>query len=351
MRARILVVGGYGAVGRLLSRDLAAEAGIGLVIAGRNLAAAQRLAAELGAAARRSDLDDRVSWAAAIADIDLVVMCIDQGSTGFVALVLERGIRYADITAEDRLFRAIEAIKTPIRAAAMLSVGLAPGLTNLLAVRAAAELDSVETVEIGMLFGLGDEHGDAALAWLADKLFDPACERKPLRMDFGRDWGRRAAYPVDFSDRHALMRTRRFAAQTRMAFESRLTTALVFWLSATFAGSRLLRSLAFAGFRRLRLGSRTVNLNVVASGWKNGVRATTTMRFHAAGEAETTARLSTIQILGFLTDPPPPGIWHSHEILDPTSQFQAIEAAGVGRLDTGGPRRWRVEMPERRLRN
>jgi saccharopine dehydrogenase (NAD+, L-lysine-forming) len=149
---------------------------------------------------------------------------------------------------------------------------------------------------------------------------------------------------VDFADRHALMRTRRFNATTRMAFESRLTTALVFGVAGLFAGSRPMRSLAVASFRRVRFGSRTVNLSVLAVGWKNGMRMTSTARFHGVGEAETTARLAALQIREFLADPPPPGIWHSHEILDPIRQFWAIEAELAGHLDVEGREIWIPEM-------
>jgi saccharopine dehydrogenase (NAD+, L-lysine-forming) len=340
MTTRILVVGGYGTVGAHLCRALAVEGGLEVVVAGRRLASAEALAAKFGARARQIDLTDRTTWSSAVEGIDLVVMCMDQARTDFVAFVLRRGIRYADITAEDSFFRAVEALPAPARAAALLSVGLAPGLTNLLAIHAAAQLDSVEAVEIGMLFGLGDEHGDAALDWLAKKFFDPHRERAPLALDFGRGWGRRTAYPVDFSDRHALMRTRGFVANTRMAFESRLTTTLVFGFAGLFAGNRLMQSLTAAAFRRVRLGSRTVNLSVVAVGWKNGLRMESAARFHGIGEAQTTARLAALQIREFLDEPPPPGVWHSHEILDPARQFGAMEAGLVGHIDVAGRKVW-----------
>jgi saccharopine dehydrogenase (NAD+, L-lysine forming) len=232
MRARILVVGGYGAVGAHLCRALAAQGGVEIVAAGRRLDRAAALAAELNATGRRLDLDDPATWEGVVKRLDLVVMCMDQKSTAFVEYLFARGIGYVDITAEDRLFRRIE--RLPPRSAAMLSVGLAPGLTNLLATDAAAQLDSVERIAIGILTGLGDAHGTAGKAWTAQRMFDPAEPRASALLDFGAPWGRRRAHSVGFADQHALARTLRIPVTTRLAFESRLATAATFGLARLF---------------------------------------------------------------------------------------------------------------------
>jgi saccharopine dehydrogenase-like NADP-dependent oxidoreductase len=93
----------------------------------------------------------------------------------------------------------------------IVSVGLAPGLTNLLA--ASVHAATPRPVDLAVLLGAGEEHGAAATEWsyrLLGRHFD----------DHGRSTrnytspsvfelpghGRRRLYRVDFSDQHALSR-------------------------------------------------------------------------------------------------------------------------------------------------
>lgn len=337
MRTRLLVAGGYGAVGAHLCRALAAYEDIELIVAGRRHEPAAALAMEIGATSRRLDLRDPETWEEAVKDLDVVVMCMDQDVPDFVAFLFARGIHYVDITAEDSLFRRIERLPPPTRSAAMLSVGLAPGLTNLLAADAAAQLDSVERIEIGILAGLGDAHGSAGMAWTARRMFDPTEPRSSAVLDFGAPWGRRRAHTVGFADQHALARSLRIAATTRLAFESRLATAATFGLARLFAGNETVRALTTRSFGLLRFGSRAISLTIGASGVLRGNPASLVHRFHGEIETLTTARLAALQIRDFLDEQPPSGVWHSHQILDPRRQFKAIRRSGIGELDLGRP--------------
>lgn len=62
----------------------------------------------------------------------------------------------------------------------MLSIGLAPGLTNLLAAHAHRLLDEVTELDIFIMLGLGDRHGKAAMEWTVDHL----CTRYDVTQDF-----------------------------------------------------------------------------------------------------------------------------------------------------------------------
>lgn len=97
----VLVAGGYGAVGGLVSRALAEETGFKVVVAGRGADKAARMTAEIGGEGRRLDLDDPATWETAFQGVDCVVMCMDQHSTRLVEFVFARGIHYIDITASD----------------------------------------------------------------------------------------------------------------------------------------------------------------------------------------------------------------------------------------------------------
>lgn len=333
MTGTTLVVGGYGAVGQLLCRDLA-QHGLPLVIAGRNPHRGDALAGALGATTRYLDIADRTSWFDGVRDIARVVMCIDQPGPDFVAFLCDRGIDYIDLTASDVFFRRLETLR-PSRSAVLLSVGLAPGLTNMLARHLAAGFDRVTRLDIGLLFGLGDRHGAAGLDWMAAQIFDPVRRHDPLRQDFGPPWGRRMAHVVDFSDQHALMRSfPRMLATTRVAFDSRLATAALFHTARWFADNTLVRTLTRASFSALRFGSRTVNVTLDMHGIRDGIRTTHSARFLAEEESRTTARLASLLIRQFLTQAPRPGVCHTHDLLDPTTFLASLASERLGHLET-----------------
>lgn len=332
-RPAILVVGGYGAVGQELCRDLARH-GLLPVVAGRSPEKGAALAQRLSTSSRRLDVDEPPTWPAALAGIGMVVMCVDQTSTGFVRYLFDRGIHYVDLTATDGFFRALEALPPPDRSAALLSVGLAPGLTNMLAAAIAAAFDRPTRVDIGLLFGLGDSHGSAGLDWMAARIFDPARPRSPRRIDFGRPWGLRTAHVVDFSDQHALTRRMPSAVvTTRVAFDSRLATAVLFGISTWLGRSAVFRRLVRRSFSAVRLGSKAVNVTVEARGLRGGILHRATVRYRGEDESRTTARVASLMIRLFLAGRPPHGIQHSHDAFDCQHFLAALRAEGIGELE------------------
>lgn len=335
----VLVIGGYGAVGSRLCVCLA-DLGFRVIPAGRRPGVAAALAARCGTAARAIDLGDAASWDEACEDVDCVVVCMDQQDTAFVRYIFDRGITYVDITASDGFFRAVEAL-APDRSAALLSVGLAPGLTNILAAACAAQLDQVDRIDIGLLAGLGDHHGRAGLEWIADRIFDPARNRRGTPLAFGFGHGRRTTFEVDFSDQHSLRRTIGVAkVTTRIAFESRLATSLLFGFASLFAGSRRARSALLHAVGAPRIGRKTCNLSVHAVGERAGCPASASAHFAGEVESELTAQLAAIQIAAFVQAAPAPGVRHSHQLVRPDDICGAIRQRRVGALSfdwTGAP--------------
>jgi hypothetical protein len=129
---------------------------------------------------------------------------------------------YVDVTADLQLITRIEAPDATARGrgtTAVLSVGLAPGLTNLLAAAAAAQLDTVRAVDLVVQLGLGDVHGPAAVAWLLEQITPHRHRPAPTgdavaapfahRRRFIQPDRRRAlaAYTFPFPEQHTLRRT------------------------------------------------------------------------------------------------------------------------------------------------
>jgi saccharopine dehydrogenase-like NADP-dependent oxidoreductase len=244
---RTLLVGGYGSVGRTIAQELttAADGPSRLEIAGRDGAKASAFAADLAddVSGVAFDIRETSSYAQVLKGVDQTVVCLDQSGTAFVEACLERGIDYVDVAASDEFFRQVEefdGIARATGATAMLSVGLAPGVTNLLAKRAVDQLSAVSAVRIGILLGLGEAFGPAASRWTLERIgreFQTGEEHsvrgfsdpRPMKFPF---YGRRTTYKFDFADQHVLRRTLDIpSATTRLCFDSRVITSAVYQLS------------------------------------------------------------------------------------------------------------------------
>jgi saccharopine dehydrogenase-like NADP-dependent oxidoreductase len=83
-------------------------------------------------------------------DADLARVCLDRGN------------HYVDISASYALLWEVEKLDALAKrrgATAVLSVGLAPGLTNLLAKHCAQVLDELQSLDIFVMLGLGEAYG------------------------------------------------------------------------------------------------------------------------------------------------------------------------------------------------
>ncbi len=239
-----MIVGGYGAVGSIISEQLCTLYPNQVIIAGRRLDKAQTLAHKLNDSAIPYQFDVN-NWQdnVMMQQIQLVVMCIDSPSTDFVKYCIEQGIHYIDITPTSSLIKQIEELDIQAKesnVSIVLSVGIAPGITNLLAQHALNQRPGLTYIDLYILFGLGEKHGDAGYKWVFENMTDsyPLASREqnetinalslPKRT---RLLGKRTFYSFNFADQHALLRTTN-ARQviTRLAFDSRAATRLLYLL-------------------------------------------------------------------------------------------------------------------------
>lgn len=174
MKTDIIVIGGYGHVGSQICRLLGEKHPGKVYAAGRNLKRAEEFSRSTGRyvkplrLAAEEPLDQKL-----LERVKLVVMCLDQQDTRLAEACLQSGTHYIDVSANGEFLsklQKLDLVKNGLQAAALLSVGLAPGLTNLLAARAMQELEQTESIDISILLGLGDSHGQAALEWTVDNL-------------------------------------------------------------------------------------------------------------------------------------------------------------------------------------
>lgn len=204
---------------------------------------------------------------------------------------------------------------------AILSVGLAPGLTNLLASEVARGL-KVERIDIGVLLGLGDHHGPAAIDWTLERL--GSCDGDKIRDMRFRRVSSSPALPFDFADQHVLARRHGWPTTTHLAFDSPLITRSSLRLAARMARSAIGRRIMRWSTRALRWGSDRTALVALAT----GAGTTSRMVVHAKGEADVTtimaAEVATVSLASRR-----PGVWHIEELFRLSDLEDALRAAHV----------------------
>ncbi|MET8544511.1 saccharopine dehydrogenase NADP-binding domain-containing protein [Kitasatospora sp. NPDC004799] len=169
---RLLALGGAGAMGRVAARVAAALPGVHeLVVADRDLDAARRTAAALAAGApvpvraARVDVTDGAGLHAALAEADAVLNTVGpyyRYGLDVLRAAIRTGTHYLDICDDWEPTAAMLELDGEARAAgvrAVLGTGASPGVSNLLAARAAARLDTLTDLYTAWPVDVGPEAG------------------------------------------------------------------------------------------------------------------------------------------------------------------------------------------------
>lgn len=329
---RVFVVGGYGAVGLALAGQLQL-AGFDVLAGGRRPEPGRKIVEARGLTWRHIDLGVRAGWSEALTDVDVVVVSVEQRNADFAKFVVGQGKVYADLSAEDAHLAALENLAVPSVGAGLISIGFAPGLSSMMAAELLADFDEPGSANIGLLFGLNDHHGEAAMEWTAQAILSNARPRKSLVLDWAGRWGRRRMHWTAFGDQFSLVRTRHAAsAQTFVGFDSRPMTALAFSLAGWLPANAGVVSLAKRAFMPVGLGSRVCGILVEAHGTKSGIQQTRKLRFLAEEETRTTARLAALMIGQFLAEGHRGKIWHAYEVLHRATLLRSVVSAGAGEI-------------------
>ncbi|MFO0588059.1 MAG: saccharopine dehydrogenase NADP-binding domain-containing protein [Polyangiaceae bacterium] len=186
-RTRVLVVGGYGTVGTVLSEVLAHDPRVDLVVAGRDARKAGDLARSLHAEARTVDVLDEATIPEALAGVRVVVNCWAGPFTGaplhLPRMAAERGIDYLDVSGSyewsERLLTLRDAAERG-GATLITALGANPGIPGIAVMDAKHEVQSLESARI--LFVMGSKIDGISLAGLKElrHMFEvkPQCYRE-----------------------------------------------------------------------------------------------------------------------------------------------------------------------------
>lgn len=348
---KILIVGGYGHVGRRLAAELARYYPEQVIVAGRDLEKAAALANLLGKGVQplRLDINDPAEVDASLDEVELVINCIDQPEPTLLRSTVRRGLKYLDITADMDYWRKAMALQDEARmhgGSALLGAGLLPGIANVMARAAVARAGKVESLNTAVLLSLGDSFGPAALDYMLAAASEPFTVMEDGRertvknftdgkpVDFPAPIGGRTVYRFALPDQifypHTLNTP---AAATRFALDPPWMTALM----ALLAKVGFLSLLRIKGLRRAvtRLfdwmqqnyrGNETYALHVCAQG--NGSSACTSL----VGANESTATALGAALMARMLiegEIDKPGVWLPEQVIEPEPFFKKLKGRGL----------------------
>ncbi len=338
-QGKILVAGGYGQVGRVMAHELSAQFPGQVIVAGRSRTKAEALATEFGngTEARQIDVFASRMLEKILDDVCLVIMCLNQREVSFVRTCLELGIHYIDLSAQYDFQTKVESLDTVAKehgATALLSVGLAPGLSNLLAAYAKKQFDDLTHLDIFIMLGLGDVHGHAAIAWLVEHLdaeFFVHDSGVPLKVKsfnesrachFPGISEKRTAFRFNFSDQHVIPETLKIpSVSTWLCFDSSFVTRVISMLARRGIGRlvrlKILRALTINLLSKFRMGSDICTVKVQAHGLINGEQTLREYHVTGHGEAKLTGLVAAEAAKLVMRGGQPKGVFHIEQLVSP----------------------------------
>lgn len=350
---QIVVVGGYGIVGQKICQRLSDIFPYQVYAAGRSIVKAQQFSRATHGKVKplqwdiqqhpaqtidhdvtasniiiepsiQAQFEQQYQWS----QVKLVIMCLDQSDTIWVQYCLSAGIHYIDISAKDSFLYQLEQLDSSSwQATALLSVGLAPGLTNLLSQYVSEQLDHTDQLELSIVLGLGEHHGQAAIEWTVDQLNTSFLVKKEgiwsevdsftegRTVHFGEILPHQYVYRFPFSDQQALARTTDISTvSTRLGFDSAAITRIIAGLQK-IGFFRLLsiswiRRAIIAVFNNVHIGSDQYGIKAEATGLYQNQSVTVSGWLTGYNQSIVTAEVTAIVAEMLYTSNMPYGIYH-----------------------------------------
>ena len=316
LRDKYLVIGALGSVGRIVCGYLATKFPGRVVAAGRKINGASASAAGLSATVLFRELDVREPGMLddAVKDALVVITCVNARNREIAETCVRRGAHFVDISADYAVLQSLEALNDDASVSGVtgvLSVGLAPGITNLLARHAQEVLGPVRNAEIAVLLGLGDAHGRGAILWMLE---NSRALGKAEHIHLPEPYGTRTAYAFDFADQHVVRRTLAIEhARTLLCLEPAYMTRAL----SLFSASKLLALMGRVGMLEplaqllsaVKFGSDAFVAQVEVQGDQGRVRAWVRGR----KEARVTGLMASLVAERLGTGDSLPGVRHIEE--------------------------------------
>lgn len=328
---RILVVGGSGRVGSIAADRLAGDPRLRVLVGSRH-------PSQQGPhTAVRVDVTDASSVRAVLRRWrpSVVALCVDVPDGSLHAVCLEEGVSVVDVTASAEQFANVEALAPIARkrgASIVLSVGVAPGLTNVLARQAVSALGGhAESVDLTVMVGAREEHGAEAVRWTIDGILEPDAAHHSARRVDVPGIGRRTAHDMPFADQVSLRRTLGVpSVTTRLCLDSRALTWLLFGFGRSRLGRRVLgsgagRAALTGASGRLPIGGE--DFVVLAEAEDAGRRAAWWVRGRSQSRA--TGLVAALAARHVARGGAPAGVWHLDQLPALLTDLAELENDGL----------------------
>lgn len=329
---KIIVLGGYGAVGKILVSRLSKQYPGAVIIAGRDgnkaKALSDRTPHTTYATIDGNKSNTYIPVLAPENNVRVVISCVELPAYSTLAQeVLARGIHFTELTATydaHKRLLALDQIAKSHKSTAIVGVGLMPGLSNIMAYDISQRLDVVDRVEINLMLGLGDSHGLDAVKWtlrnfasryesiksghiISVKSFTDAFATQLIDEKKLRHF-----YRFNFSDQHTLTHSiKANEIVSRMAFDSRLVTRSLGWLRRVGLLSLIKdkhAGVAHKMMHTLPLGSDQWALQVEAHGLSSKKEASHKVLARGRAEGDATAVIATYVVAKLYEDKLPHGV-------------------------------------------
>jgi NAD(P)H-binding len=317
---RVAVLGAYGAVGRRLVRQTS-QPGYRVTAVGRDSARLHAISADAHEVASVRDLDAMRRLAAGN---DVIVNATGSESADLAEHVTNAGAAFVDIGAEPSYLEVLAEMR-PARPV-LAGTGLAPGLTNILA----DAVPGAGPLQIGIVAGMGEEHGAAARDWIWRTAGEPIAGAAVYRTRHRFDvpgLGPRTLVRAAFGEQVQLARTSGREVTSWLGLDPPFATAFLRLAGAVPASGRYLDRLSAPLARVAPQRDRWIV--VVAAGGE-------TLSW-ASGRSQSVA---TALVAGLSLRPvlaAPPGVWAAHQLLTIADIEEELRAADIVVTRSGGP--------------
>lgn len=325
---KILIVGGYGKVGLSIAQYLTHFSDYQVSLGGRNPEQALANIKKHGLQEKVTPLKfdanaNREEFLQTLKPFNTVISCIDIDHTDLVLACVQLGIDYIDVTASDSYHQKVEELllQHEVHSTILLSVGLAPGLTNLLAANLANPSETA-AVDISILLGSGEDHGSAAVHWTIQELFNSAIQRRYSikKKTYGHDLGTHYAFPFNFSDQHSLERTiKNVSFKTRLSMDHPLLELFTYLLYGFPHLAKILKLVKVSWIAKILMAfkSKSDAFSILVEGYQknNPANITRTARLKGFGEGHITGLVAAVAC-SKVKEKKKTGVFHLHEFID-----------------------------------
>jgi len=295
MKDKILIIGGYGQVGKYVTLELAKTFPKKVIIAGRNLEKANSFALENNNLFETLKLDiyDKNSFSTLVVNVKVAIMCLSPENNDFVKYCTENGIHYIDISPSIDVAKNIEQFRTDAEnnhSTCVLGVGLSPGLSNLLVKKLNQNEIVLDKVNINLMLGLGEPHGQDSTKWVLDNIKADFIVNNIKIKPFGKGkkvifinpLGKNTVYPFNLADQYIVSKTQKINnVFSYICYDSKIMTFLLSLLKNIgffyFLKYKTFYNIMFKYFnfvlslnQKLKLGTDVYSIKIDAIGIKNG---------------------------------------------------------------------------------